>query len=125
MAQKVVKIGIMSFKDYQERTIAMARGEYKRRKDEPKIWFESLKALGEVLSDRNQDLLRIILKHEPASLKQLSELTGRQVSNLSRSLSNMENIGLVKLTRNGRRVKPHVVATDFRVEFGLGIRDKR
>lgn len=119
MARKVIKIGIMSLEDYQKRTVAMARGEYKRRKDEPKIWFASLKALGEVLNERNQGLLRVILKHEPESLKELAELTGRQVSNLSRSLSNMENIGLVKLTRNGRRVRPRVVGTDFRIEFGL------
>ena len=119
MRRKIVKVGIISREDFKNMTIAMARGEYIRRKDEPKIWFESLKVLGEVLSERNQDLLRVILKHEPESLKELADLTGRQVSNLSRSLSKMENIGLVKLTRNGRRVKPAVVATDFRVEFGI------
>ena len=123
MEKKVVTVGIMSMEDFKNRTMAIVRGEYTPRKDEPKIWFESLKVLGEVLSDRNQDLLRIIIKHEPESLKELADLTGRQVSNLSRSLSNMEDIGLVKLTRNGRRVKPAVVATDFRVEFG--IREKR
>jgi predicted transcriptional regulator len=122
--KKVVTVGIISREDFKNRMDAILRGEYTTKKDEPKIWFESLKVLGEVLSDRNQELLRVILKHEPDSLKELAVLTGRQVSNLSRSLSNMENIGLVKLTRNGRRVKPHVVATDFRVEFGLGIRDK-
>ena len=120
MARKVVNIGIMSLENYQKRTIAMARGEYKRHKDEPKIWFASLKVLGEVLNNGNQDLLRTIIKHEPDSLKELSELSGRQVSNLSRSLKTMERIGLVKLTRNGRRVKPAVVATEFRIEFGIG-----
>ena len=119
MEKKVVTVGIISREDFKNRMKAILRGEYKPRKDEPKIWFESLKVLGEVLSDRNQDLLRVIIKHEPESLKELSELTGRQVSNLSRSLSNMEDIGLVKLTRNGRRVRPTVLATDFRVEFGI------
>ena len=119
MEKKVATVGIISREDFKNRMKAILRGEYKPRKDEPKIWFESLKVLGEVLSDRNQELLRTILKHEPASLKELSALTGRQVSNLSRSLSKMEDIGLVKLTRNGRRVKPAVVATEFRIEFGL------
>ena len=119
MEKNVVTVGIMSMEDFKNRTMAIVRGEYTPRKDEPKIWFESLKVLGEVLSERNQDLLRVILKHEPESLKELADLTGRQVSNLSRSLSKMKNIGLVKLTRNGRRVKPAVVATDFRVEFGI------
>jgi predicted transcriptional regulator len=119
MTRKAIKIGIMPLKDYQERTIAIARGEYKPRKDEPKIWFASLKALGEVMNNRNQELLRVIVRHEPDSLKELAELTGRQVSNLSRTLSTMERIGLVKLTRNGRRIQPAVVATDFTVEFGI------
>ncbi len=131
MARTILKIGIMPLKDYQERTIAIARGVYKPRKDEPKIWFVSLKALGEVMNNRNQELLRVIVRHEPGSLKELAELTGRQVSNLSRTLSTMERIGLVKLTRNGRKIRPAVVATDFTVEFGIeekgrktGIRNK-
>ena len=82
MEKKVVTVGIMSMEDFKNRTMAIVRGEYTPRKDEPKIWFESLKVLGEVLSDRNQDLLRIIIKHEPESLKELADLTGRQVSNL-------------------------------------------
>ena len=119
MVRKVIKIGIMPLKDYQERTIAIARGEYRPRKDEPKIWFASLKALGEVMNNRNQELLRVIVRHEPGSLRELAELTGRRVSNLSRTLSTMERIGLVKLTRNGRKIRPGVVATDFTVEFGI------
>jgi len=119
MARKVVKVGIMSREDYQKRTIAMVSGEYKRRKDEPKIWFESFKVLGEVLNNGNQELLKTIIKHKPQSLKELAELTGRHTSNLSRSLKTMERIGLVELTRNGRKVCPTVVATEFRIEFGL------
>ena len=119
MPDKVVRVGIMSFEDYQKRTIAMVSGEYKRRKDEPKIWFESLKVLGEVLNNGNRELLKMIIRNKPESLKELSDLSGRHVSNLSRSLSTMERIGLVKLTRHGRKVHPTVVATRFRIEFGL------
>ena len=46
MASKVMKIGIMSREDYKHRTIAIARGEYKPRKNEPKVWFESMESLG-------------------------------------------------------------------------------
>jgi len=42
--RKVVKVGIISREDYRERTIAIAKGEYSPRKDEPKIWFESLQS---------------------------------------------------------------------------------
>jgi len=119
MAKKVVNIGIMSLENYKDRTMAIVRGEYKPGKNEPKIWFESFKVLGEVLNNGNQELLKTIIKHKPQSLKELAELSGRHTSNLSRSLKTMERIGLVELTRNGRKVRPTVVATDFRIEFGI------
>jgi hypothetical protein len=34
------KYGIMSFKAFKERTMAIARGEYKPHPDEPKRFFE-------------------------------------------------------------------------------------
>jgi len=39
---KTIKIGIMSQKEIRARTLAIARGEYKPRPDEPKIWFTSI-----------------------------------------------------------------------------------
>jgi len=75
MENKVMKIGIISREDYIKRTIAIAKGEYKPQKDEPKVWFESMKSLAQVLSNENQDLLRIIINHEPRSLSELEELT--------------------------------------------------
>ena len=86
MEKKVLKVGIMSQEDYRKRTIAIARGEYKLKKSEPKIWFESLQSMAQVLSNENQQLLKIIKEQEPTSLKDLEIATGRKRSNLSRTL---------------------------------------
>jgi predicted transcriptional regulator len=118
-SSKVMNIGIMSLEDYRDRTIAIVRGEYKVRPDEPKLWFQSIRRMSEILSEKNRDLLRVIHEREPETLKELSDMTGRQVSNLSRTLKTMENCGIVELERNGRRVKPLVKATRFRVEFRI------
>ncbi len=42
---KTVRIGIMSQKQIRERTLAIARGEYTPRSDEPKVWFTSIHSL--------------------------------------------------------------------------------
>ena len=42
MTKKVIKCGIMSRKAFMKRTIAIAKGEYKPKKGEPRVWFESL-----------------------------------------------------------------------------------
>jgi predicted transcriptional regulator len=121
MAKKILKIGIISREDYKKRTIAIARGEYKPRKDEPKVWFESVQSMAQVLSSENQKLLKIIKEQKPASLKELELISGRKRGNLSRTLSTMSRYGIVDLVKQNRAVKPIVRATDFKVEFGLNV----
>lgn len=119
MYQKVLNIGIMSFEDYKKRSLAIARGEYKPEGDEPKIWFESLQSMAQVLSSENQELLKIILEQKPESLRELETATGRSSSNLSRTLKLMARYGIVKIEKQHRSIKPIVEATDFKVHFGL------
>ena len=64
---KVMNVGIISQESYKNRTIAIAKGEYKPKKNEPKVWFESIKSLSQVLSNENQDLLKLIIEHKPKS----------------------------------------------------------
>ena len=119
MTKKTIKIGIISRENYKNRTIAIARGQYKPKRGEPKIWFESVQSMAQVLSSENQELLRIIEKQKPESLKQLEAVSGRKRSNLSRTLKTMSQYGIVDLIKQDRAVKPIVKATDFKVEFGL------
>lgn len=119
MATKVMKVGIISKEDYIKRTIAIAKGDYKPRKDEPKIWFESLNSMAQVLSSENQALLKTIIEHNPRSISELEAISKRAKSNLSRTLKTLERYGIVEVIKvNGRKV-PKVKATDFKVEFGL------
>ena len=119
MAKKVLKFGIMSREDYKRRTIAIARGKYRPKKGEPKVWFESLQSMAQVLSSENQQLLRTIKEKNPASLKELEIVTGRKRSNLSRTLHTMSRYGIIDLVKHDRTVQPVVRATDFKIEFGL------
>lgn len=109
----------MSREDYRRRTIAIAKGEFIPKQGEPKVWFESLQSMAQVLSNENQELLKIIMERKPASLKELEEMTGRKSSNLSRTLKMMERLGIVTLSRDKKNIKPVVKATSFKVEFGL------
>ena len=119
MVTKVMKVGIISKDDYRKRTIAIASGKYKPRKDEPKIWFESLSSMSQVLSSDNQNLLKIIIEQKPRSLTELEKLSHRKKSNLSRTLKTLERYGIVELPKEEGRLVPKVKATDFKVEFGL------
>jgi predicted transcriptional regulator len=119
MEEKVLKIGIMSRKEFAKRTIAIAKGEVKSGPEEPDVWFESLQSAAQVLSNENKNLLRVIVEQRPDSIKDLEHLSGRKCSSLSRTLKTMERYGLVELVKNKRNVKPIVKATHFKVEFNL------
>ncbi|HFB66960.1 MAG TPA: MarR family transcriptional regulator [Aeromonadales bacterium] len=116
---KVMNVGIMSLKDYKNRTLAIAKGTYKPKPSEPKIWFESVKSLSQVLSNENQELLKIIIQYKPQSITELEKISHRKKSNLSRTLKKLESYGIISLIKKNGKVIPKVKATDFRVEFGL------
>ena len=119
MATNILKVGILSRSEYRKRTVAIAKGEYIPKKDDPKIWFESLQSMAQVLSNDNQDLLRVILEKKPSSIKELGNVTGRKSSNLSRTLKLMARYGIVELEKEQKTIRPIVKATSFKVEFGL------
>lgn len=106
---KTLKVGIASLEQYKRRTLAIARGEYFPTPNEPKVWFQSLETMSQVLSDRNRALLALIAQTEPQSLTELAEKTGRAKSNLSRTLKTMERYGLVHFEEGpGRKIAPKV-----------------
>lgn len=112
---KAIVIGIMPQEKIRARMLAIARGEYKPKPGEPKVWFTSMKSLAEVLSDENRALLKVISDTKPGSISDLAETTGRKPGNLSRTLKTMSNYGIVEMRREKRRVRPIAKATEFRI----------
>ena len=107
---KTLRVGIATYEEMKARSLAIAKGKYKPSADDPKVWFTSAESFARVLSDRNRALLRIIAESAPDSLTKLGELTGRQKSNLSRTIKTMERYGLVRLRRGPRGVLIPTVA---------------
>lgn len=107
---RVLRIGIASTEQMRARTIAIAQGKYKPSADEPKVWFTSVESLAQVLSRPNKLLLEIIRNAKPESMTELAKLSGREISNLSRTLKTMERYGIVRLNRIGtNRLAPEVL----------------
>ena len=119
MPEAVLNIGIMSSEEYRKRTIDIAKGVRIPQNDEPKIWFESLQSMAQILNSENQRLLQLILDEQPQSLKELETLSGRSSSNLSRTLKTMASYGIIEFEKNQRCLVPKVKASDFKIEFGL------
>ncbi|MSP88176.1 MAG: transcriptional regulator [Alphaproteobacteria bacterium] len=119
MAEKFT-IGIASHGELRERALQIARGERRRQRGEPNIWFTSLASLARVLSEPNRQLLKIIDERHPTSLAELEALTGRRASNLSRTLKTMSRCGLVRLVHGKRgSVAPEVLVRELRMNLSI------
>jgi predicted transcriptional regulator len=118
MKTKNLKVGIMSYEKYKKYTMAIASGKYTPNKREPKIWFNSIETMSQVLSTRNVELLKLIEREKPQSISELAEKSGRKQGNLSRTLKQFRKYGLVDLKKEKRKKVPVVLASTFDIEYG-------
>ena len=117
---KVLHVGIAPAAYVKRRTIEIARGG-KMLPGEPKIWVTSLESLAKVLSDKNMLLLMMIRNSHPQSLTELARMSGRAVSNLSRTLHSMQRLGLVTFEEKaGGRKVPVAMYVNVRLECTIG-----
>lgn len=120
-----LKVGIADYEEMKARTMRIARGEEKPRPDEPKVWFTSTESFAKVLSAGNRELLRIIAEQAPGSVEELSDITGRAKSNLSRTLKTMVGYGLIRMERSGRKLAPKVIHDRVALDLPLTERHAR
>ena len=117
---KTLKIGIMPYDRMKARTLAIARGKQKPAPGDPAVWFTSVESFAKVLSERNRELLALVAREKPHSLTELAELSGRNKSNLSRTLKTMSLYGLVELERGQRgALTPRVPFDEVRLDVPL------
>jgi predicted transcriptional regulator len=65
-------------------------------------------------------LLSIMAKHEPSSVSELAQLSGRTQPNVSRSLHLLAKVGIVRLVREGREVRPELLTTRIAIDLSTG-----
>jgi predicted transcriptional regulator len=102
-----LKVGIADYDEMKARTMRIARGAEKPATGDPKVWFTSTESFAQILSSSNRKLLRVIHEWAPASLEELSQITGRAKSGLSRTLK--AGYGLVRMEKGqGLKLIPKV-----------------
>jgi len=62
---ETIKVGIMPQDKIRERVLMIAKGTYQVSDSDPKIWFNSMYSLAEVMSDDNRTLLHTISEQSP------------------------------------------------------------
>lgn len=83
--------------------------------EEPKVDGEQTvfvmgrEELTKIITNKRLELLDLISKSNPATVKELASLAKREVSAVDRDLKILERYDLVRLDRRGREVTPKVL----------------
>ena len=99
----------------QQRCVIGIRGQTPDPDYPVNIWFDSLKSVANVLSKENQHLLKVIAEQQPQSITELATLTGRAVSNVSRTLKTLSKYNLVKMQSTKTMLSPKAIHQEFLV----------
>jgi predicted transcriptional regulator len=68
--------------------------------------FGSLAEMAKVLPPRRLELLGLIHRHHPESVRELSALAGRDIKNISEDVRLLEQYGFIDTEQNGK-TSPH------------------
>lgn len=61
-----------------------------------------------VTRPKNLELLRAIVQHEPESIRETARIVGRDVRQVHRNLSELADLHLIELVKEGQSKRPHV-----------------
>jgi predicted transcriptional regulator len=111
---------IQSLHDLRDEMTAVARGERAAPEQANAVIYESAEALLRLLTPDNRKLLALIARERPKSVAALASLSGRSESNLSRTLTKLQNAGIVRLDDGeGRSKIPSVAIHTLRLEIDV------
>lgn len=121
MRVKKVKIGIKSIEDALNDARAtmkrIERGE--KVQEETGVYFTSLEAFRKALTPKRLELLHVIKNERPGSLRELAELTKRDVKNVSDDVKHLEQVGLIERRGGGRATRPAVAYDAITLEIAI------
>ena len=113
----MTKPKIQSLDELEAEMRAVARGNGPAPKDAGAPSFNSIGVLMRLLTPENRRLMATIRDRRPKSIAELAKLTGRAPSNLTRTLSKLEDAGLVKMRAEGKTKIPVPAVKVLRVEI--------
>jgi predicted transcriptional regulator len=104
--------------EVREKVRALERGE--PVESEFVLTFEDEADLVRLVTEPNLELLRVIARHEPGSMRETADLVDRDFKEVHRNLTELEAMNVIELREEGRAKRPvmRYDALDVRIPLG-------
>ena len=86
----------------------------------PRLSFESTDQLAQVFTPRAIDLLQVVAREEPASIREAARLVDRDVKQVSENLNRLAAYDIVAFAEEGRAKRPVVPYDEVDIRLPLG-----
>lgn len=117
-----VTIGAADGRDDIEETLdSIDDGESVDPRD-PTLVIEDLEAFGQVFRSTNLAVLEAVVRHDPASIRELADVLDRHPPDVLANVRELADYGLLELERDGRAKRPVVWYDAIDVDIPLGDR---
>jgi len=84
-----------------------------------RLSFETTDQLAQVFTPRAIDLLQVIARDEPASIRAATRLVDRDIKQVSENLERLEKYGVVEFEAEGRAKRPVVEYDEIDIQLPL------
>ena len=95
----------------------LSKGETVQKKTA--IYFNNLKEMRKVLTEKRLELLKAIKDKKPASVYELSKMVNRDIKNVLQDISYLQELGLVEITETKDKKIPHVEYDKIALEVAI------
>ena len=120
-ASNVLHVEIESAEDFHQRGLKdlerIEEGE--SVEDKYTLSLSNLRELDRVFSEKNMELIQVIAKNEPESIREAARLVERDVREVHRNLKELEKLNVVEFEQHGRSKKPVVWYDEIDVHVDL------
>ncbi len=118
---KKIEIIVQSFQNTLNDFVNAVKNieEHKNIKTKNKIIFNSIDELNSLLTPKKIKLLEILKKENIESITELSKKLNRNYKNVYEDVMFLKEIGLIKLQKKGRTLKPTVLFDEIDIKIPL------
>ncbi len=112
MKVKTIAINIKSADELKDDVIGLCeraeKGEYLDEVKDAEVSFASIEAVKKILTLKRIQLLKVIKRKHPKSLRELSRMLKRDIKNVAEDIKILEQVGLVSIEKEGKSFRPQV-----------------
>ncbi|SLM32906.1 conserved hypothetical protein [Desulfamplus magnetovallimortis] len=123
MKIRKVKVGIKSVNSLLNEFVETCESlqESKQVKQDNGVYFTSIDAFRKAITPKRFELLQIIKKQNPASIRHLSTLINRDIKNVSDDVKFLEQVGLIDLKDSNDQKKIIPLVNYDKIMFEIAV----